>query len=227
MLEEEEKIDEDSKNEKIIEQNYDIGLEKNILNINNNIKQRNKYKNISNDKFEKINNNNCCEKKNIKKTLKIIFCPCYCLFYKTFEWIWDGRCKFETYYKSNYFFENIFFSILSIFDIIANSFYKEDLHTSFFIIRIISDFFGILIFWLSIVLWEEKSSKENNFKTGFLLFTIIELLLMSLLDIFSFIAFCSSNSDFNIIVLMSFLIHLILSIAIFSFNLCKFLNSCN
>jgi hypothetical protein len=73
MLEEEVKIDEDSKNEKIIEQNYDIGLEKNILNINNNIKQRNKYKNISNDKFEKINNNNCCEKKNIKKKIKNYF----------------------------------------------------------------------------------------------------------------------------------------------------------
>ena len=73
MLEEEEKIDEDSKKEKIIEQNYDIGLEKNILNINNNIKQRNKYKNISNDKFEKINNNNCCEKKKYKKKIKNYF----------------------------------------------------------------------------------------------------------------------------------------------------------
>ena len=217
-MEEYGEVEENPKNEKIIQENDEKIKEKNTLDINKIIKERNKYNNIS---YEENNNNN---KKcyNIKEKLKIIFCPCYCLFYKSFEWIWDGRCSLETYYKSHYFFENIFFCVLSIIDIVAISFYKNKFTASFFIIRIISDSFGIFIFWLSIVLWDEESSYKDYFKLG-LLFTLLGLILMSVLDIFCFVTFCASNSDFNVVVLLSFLIHLILSIAFFSFNLCKFI----
>jgi len=223
-MEETEKTDEDSKNEKIIDQSQldEIMHKKDTLDINYEIKERNKYKNIS-DK-NKENNNKLCNTKNIKKILKIIFCPCYCIFFKSFEWIWDGRCEFEDYYKSYSFLENILFCILSIIDILAISFYKDNLSNAFFIIRIMSDCFGIIIFWLSIVLYDEESADENNFESGLLLFTLISLGLMGLFDIFSFVVFCSSNSDFNAIILICFLIHLILSIAYFSFNICKFLH---
>ena len=223
-MEKSDKTDEDSKNEKIIEQSQSEELrhKKDTLDINYEIKERNKYKNIS--EKNKQNNNKLCTIKNIKKIFKIIFCPCYCLFFKSFEWIWDGRCEFEDYYKSYSFFENILFCVLSIIDIVAISFFKDSLSDVFFSIRIISDCFGIIIFWLSIILYDEESADENSFESGLLLFTLISLGLMGLCDIFSFVAFCSSNSDFNVIILLCFLIHLILSIAYFSFNICKFLH---
>ena len=219
-MEETEIIDEESKNERIIEQSQsdEIMHKRDTLDINYEIKERNKYKKISDKNKENMN------VKNIKKICKIIFCPCYCIFFKSFEWIWDGRCEFEDYYKSYSFFENILFCFLSIIDLVAISFYKDSLSDAFFVIRIISDCFGIIIFWLSIVLYDEESADENNFESGLLLFTLISLGLMGLLDIISFVAFCSSNSDFNAIILLSFLIHLILSIAYFSFNICKFLH---
>lgn len=221
---EEEKIECNNKNERIIELGEKFNTEENILDINNNnFNQSAKCKNFSNEK-NNINKNRCsfCDK-NIKNWSKIIFCPCYCLFYKSFEWIWDGRCRFETYYKSFSFYENIFFCFISIIDIIAILCYKDNLSISFFIIRIISDSFGILIFWLSIVLWDEESTDKDYFETGLLFFTFLGLIIMGILDFSSFIVFCCSNSEFQLFVLMSFLIHLILSISIFSFNLCKFL----
>ena len=223
-MEESDKKDEDSKNEKIIQHTQldEIMYKKDTLDINYEIKERNKYKNIS-DKNKDINNK-FCSFKNIKKILKIIFCPCYCFFFKSFEWIWDGRCEFEDYYKSYSFFENILFCVLSIIDMIAISFYKDSLSNAFFVIRIFSDCFGIIIFWLSIVLYDDETADEYNFESGLLLFTLISLGLMGLFDIFSFVVFCSSNSDFNAIILLCFLIHLILSIAYFSFNICKFLH---
>ena len=223
-MEEIEKID-DAKIEKIIEEKEDTNTNKNIIDINSNIKQRSKYKNISNEKYNEIDDNKCFGfHKNYKNKLKVIFCPCYCLFYKSFKWIWDGRCQFETYYKSHYFIENIFFCLLSIIDIVALSFYKDNLSTAFLVIRIISDFFGILIFWLTIVLWDEDGLNENHFESSFLFLTFLDLILMGVLDMFSFIAFCASNSEFLITVLMSFLMHLILSVAIISFNLCKYMH---
>ena len=218
-MQEFEGVEENTKNEKIIEEINENIFEKNELDVTKFINGKLKYANISYEQFE--NNNNQCL--NLKNKLKIIFCPCYCLFYKSFEWIWDGRCYLEKYYKTHYFLENIFFCILSILDIVAISLYKNKLSNSFFIIRTISDSFGIFIFWLSIVLWDEESSNKNYFNSGLLFFTIIGLIFMSFLDIFCFVTFCTSNSDFNEIVLMSFLIHLILSVAIFSFNLCKFI----
>ena len=221
---EEEKIECNNKNERIIELGEKFNTEENILDINNNnFNQSAKCKNFSNEK-NNINKNRCsfCDR-NIKNWSKIIFCPCYCLFYKSFEWIWDGRCRFETYYKSFSFYENIFFCFISIIDIIAILCYKDNLSISFFIIRIISDSVGILIFWLSIVLWDEESTDKDYFETGLLFFTFLGLIIMGILDFSSFIVLCCSNSEFQLFVLMSFLIHLILSISIFSFNLCKFL----
>lgn len=221
-MEETEKIDEDPKNETIIYNNYENTQRRDVLDINYEIKERNKYKNISHKQYKGASNNKCIQF--FKAFLKIILCPFYCLLYKSFEWIWDGRCRMETYYKSYSFLENIFFCLLSIIDIVVICIFKENLCNSFLLIRIFSDFFGILIFWLSIVLWDKDSSEEKNFESGFLLFTLIGLGLMGLLDTCSFLSFCISNSDFNVIVLMCFLMHLILCIAIFSFNLCKFLN---
>ena len=223
-MEEIEKID-DSKIEKIIEEKEDTNSRKNIIEINSNIKQRSKYKNISNEKYNEIDDNKCFGfQKNYKNKLKVIFYHFYGLFYKSFKWIWDGRYQSETYYKSHYFIENIFFCLLSIIDIVAIFFYKDNLSTTFLVIRIISDFFGVLIFWLTIVLWEENVLNENHFESSFLFLTLLDLILMGVLDIFSFVAFCASNSEFLITVLMSFLMHLILSVAIISFNLCKYIH---
>lgn len=223
-MEEIEKID-DSKIEKIIEEKEDTNSRKNIIEINSNIKQRSKYKNISNEKYNEIDDNKCFGfQKNYKNKLKVIFYTCYGLFYKSFKLIWDGRYQSETYYKSHYFIENIFFCLLSIIDIVAIFFYKDNLSTAFLVIRIISDFFGVLIFWLTIVLWDENVLNENYFESSFLFLTLLDLILMGVLDIFSFVAFCASNSEFLITVLMSFLMHLILSVAIISFNLCKYIH---
>ncbi len=207
-MEEIEKLDNDSKNEKIIDQDEEIFSGLDI-----------KYKNISNETLFENDEYKCFGfHKNFKNKLKVIFCPCYCLFYKSFEWIWDGRCEYEAYYKSHYFIENIFFCIISIIDIVSVSFYKDNFNMAFFVIRIISDSLGIFILWLIIVLWDKNSSNEFNF----LLLNFIDIILIGLLDIFSFVIFCASNSEFIIIVLMSFLIHFISSTSIFSFNLCKY-----
>lgn len=225
---EEERFDEDSRREKILDQNYDIRIEENKLNINNMIKQMNKYKHISSENYEDFNKNSNSKfykKNNIKRIIKYFFSLFYCLLYKSFKRIYDGRHIFRKYYRANYsFFENILFSFLSIIDIIVNSIYKENLTISFYNIRIISDSCGILIFWLTKVIWDEEFANESKLKYGFKIFTFIDMSIMGLLDIFSFVVFCASNSDFTVIVLLSFLIHLILSIALFSFNLCKYMN---
>ena len=221
-MEETEKIDEDTKNETIIYNNYENSKRNEVLDINYEIKERNKYKNISHQKYEETNNNKCIQF--LKLLLKIIFCPFYCFLYKSFEWIWDGRCKIERFYKSYLFFDTVFFCILSIIDMIAICIFKEIESNSFLLIRIFSDFFGILIFWLSIVLWDKELAEENIFESSFLLFGLIGHGLMGLLDTCSFLSFCVSNSDFHVFVLMCLLMHLILCIANFSFNLCKFLN---
>ena len=210
-----ETLDDNSKNEKIIEQKEEMFSGKSIIDIGN--------KNNVNETFFEDDENKCFGfHKNCKNKLKVIFCPCYCLFYKSFEWIWDGRCGFEAYYKSHYFIENVLFCVLSICDIVIISFYKDYLTAIFFVIRIISDFLGILIFWLSIVLWDKTNSNKCHYESNLLFLTLIDLIIMGFLDIFSFVVFGASNSEFFISIMMSFLIHLISSVSIFTFNLCKY-----
>lgn len=232
---EDEKIEEDeynnrnNKKEIIIELQETISSDENISDVKID-KKHVKFKDIPNEKINEVNNTNNNKKKcnfcntNVKNWSKIVFCPCYCLFYKSFEWVWDGRCEIETYYKSFSFYENIFFCILSIIDLIILLIFKRILSISFLIIRIISDSFGIFVFWLSIILWDEESNNKNYFETGLLFFTFLGLIIMGILDIVSFLIYCTSISEFNFFILMSFLIHLILSIAIFSFNLLRLLH---
>ena len=134
----------------------------------------------------------------------------------------DGCRLFQNFCESCVFFENILFCIFSIIDTIAITFYKNDFSLSFLIIRIISDILGIIVFGISIILWNSVLSNKKLFEARFLFFTLIGLALMSLFDIFSFVIFCSSNSDFNVVVVMCFLFHLILCIAIFSIIFCKY-----
>ena len=80
---------------------------------NNNI-----IENHDNQINEPNNNSNYCKcNDRTKLWLKIIFCPFYCIFYKSIKCFWDERW-YEPYYKNILFKENIIFCILSIFDII-------------------------------------------------------------------------------------------------------------
>ncbi len=55
--------------------------------------------------MEEINRNTdkSCNEKN-KRILKIIFCPCYCFFYKSFKCLCDERFGFEPYYETFFFY---------------------------------------------------------------------------------------------------------------------------
>ena len=202
----------DSKNEKRIDKKEET-IRKNLSDINHTLREKNKYINIS---CEKLKEKYKDYFNIIQHLITIIFSQSYYMLNNSLKWILDEFSIFEKYYKNNAFFNNVFFCILSIFDTVAISIYKYELSTSFLNIRIISDILGITIFWIIVVLYNnEKLNKKK-----------VELLghgLMSLFDIFSFVIFLASNSNFNVIVLMCFLIHLILCIAIFSFNLCKFM----
>ena len=220
----EEKIIVDAQKEKIIDKDYETTGKRSIFNINYILKEENKYKNISYTLYEKLEENNGEKINIIKILLKILRFLYDYIFHKSIKWILEGCRLFENFYESYIFFENILFCILSIFDIIAITFYKNDFSLSFFIIRIISDILGIFVFGISIILWNNVLCNKKIFEARFLFFTLIGLSLMSLFDIFSFVIFCSSNSDFNIIVIMCFLIHLILCIAIFSIIFCKYLS---
>ncbi len=202
----------DSKNEKIIDKKEET-IRKNLSDINHTLREKNKYINIS---CEKLKEKYKDYFNIIQHLITIIFSQSYYMLNNSLKWILDEFSIFEKYYKNNAFFNNVFFCILSIFDTVAISIYKYELSTSFLNIRIISDILGITIFWIIVVLYNNEQLNKKK----------VELLghgLMSLFDIFSFVIFLASNSNFNVIVLMCFLIHLILCIAIFSFNLCKFM----
>ena len=202
----------DSKNEKIIDEKEET-IRKNLSDINHTLREKNKYINIS---CEKLKEKYKDYFNIIQHLITIIFSQSYYMLNNSLKWILDEFSIFEKYYKNNAFFNNVFFCILSIFDTVAISIYKYELSTSFLNIRIISDILGITIFWIIVVLYNNEQLNKKK----------VELLghgLMSLFDIFSFVIFLASNSNFNVIVLMCFLIHLILCIAIFSFNLCKFM----
>ena len=220
----EEKIIIDSQKEKIIDKNYETTGKRSIFNINYILKEENKYKNISYILYEKLEENNGEKINIIKILLEIIRFSYNYIFQKSFKWILDGCRLFQNFYESYIFFENILFCIFSIIDTIAITFYKNDFSLSFLIIRIISDILGIIVFGISIILWNNVLSNKKIFEARFLFFTLIGLALMSLFDIFSFVIFCSSNSDFNVVVVMCFLFHLILCIAIFSIIFCKYLS---
>lgn len=163
------------------------------------------------------NKDKSCNEKN-KRIFKIIFCPCYCFCYKTFKCFCDERFGFEPYYETFFFIENIFFCLISIIDLSIIIYFKKNLCTSFLVLRIISDSIGILVLWLSIVLWNEDLSDEDHFTPGFLCITLISLILMSLIDISSFIIFCISKCVSIQIVIYSFIIHTILSIGTIIFD---------
>ena len=112
----------------------------------------------------------------------------------------------------------IFYFVLSQSLIYLLSFISKKIYASFLVLRIISDSIGILVLWLSIVLWNEDLSDEDHFTPGFLCITLISLILMSLIDISSFIIFCISKCVSIQIVIYSFIIHTILSIGTIIFD---------
>ena len=183
---------------------------------NNNIPE-NQENNIN---IQQNNNNNsyffCSDR--AKLWLKIIFCPFYCLFYKSIKCFWDERW-YEPYYESILFKENILFCILSIFDTIPLALKFKELSLCFFIIRIISNFICVLVFWLTIVCWDEEASDEDHFDPGCCCFTLMTTVITIILDISSIFIYFFTDSEFNILILISLSIHFLVILILFIIDL--------
>ena len=163
---------------------------------------------------------NCCctctEK--TKCWLRIIFFPCF-LVYNSFGCFWDDRCEREPYYEGGLFKDNVVFCFLSIIDMVLVIIYKGQLSTLFFVFRIISDTFGILICFLAIGLWSEEATDQDHVAPACCFFTIIGNVITVLLDIISIVLFFISDFKSNIILLISLIAHLVVPI-IFPFLIC-------
>lgn len=190
----------------------------NSNNPDSNIEKKQNYKDRFNE--EEDISYNCSD--GTKIILKIIFFPFYC-FYFFFELIRGER--WDPYYESIFFKENILFSILSIIDLFVIGFNFSKLNSGFFIIRTISDSFGFLNFFLSIVCWSEYASDEDHFDPACFCCTNITLPIIGILDLTSLILYFIYFSELNIIVIISFLVHLILVIGFtiydFKMYLCR------
>ena len=169
--------------------------------------------------------NCCCScSNNMKCFLKIIFCPCFGI-YKLFACFWDERCQKEPYYQSELFIDNVVFCFLSIIDLVFVIIYKGQLNIAFFILRIISDSLGILVCWLTFILWTEEATDEDHMDPACCGCTLFENIITVGLDIASCILFFISDFKTNIILLICLILHLVVPI-IFPFFIC-YCDSCH
>lgn len=152
---------------------------------------------------------NCTEK--TKFWLRIIFCPYYFV-YNIFGFFWDRRYQTEPFYQSGLFKDNVIFFFLSIIDMILVIIYKGQLSILFFVIRLISDSFGILICLLAIGLWSEEADDEDHMEPACGLCTVIGNVITVGLDITSIVLFFISDFKSNIILLISLIAHLVFPI---------------
>ena len=159
---------------------------------------------------------NCTEK--TKFWLRIIFCPCY-FAYNILGFFWDERYQREPYYQSGLFKDNVIFFFLSIIDMILVIIYKGQLSILFLVIRLISDSFGILICLLAIGLWSEEATDEDHMDPACCFCTAFENVITVGLDITSIVLFFISDFKYNIILLISLIVHLVFPI-IFPFLVC-------
>ena len=190
----------------------------NICNNVNNNQEQPQYKyedyykiNQNNEKLKKRSKCKCSCSKRTKYLLRIIFCPCFC-FIQAFACFWDNRCEIEPYYRSFLFLDNIIFFFISVIDLVFVIIFKGEVSTGFFIVRIISDSLGMLVFLLSLTLWSEEATEEDHMDPAFCSFTMIQGCLTTLLNISSLILFFKTDCEFKIILLIFQIIHLAIPI---------------
>ena len=178
-------------------------------NISNNVNNNQKQLEQNAEKPKKFFKCDCTCSEDTKSTLKIICCPCY-FFIKTFACFWDDRCEMEPYYHSYVFADNIIFFIVSLIDLIFVIIYKGKVSIGFFIVRIISDSLGMIVFWLTLVFWSEEATDEDHMEPACYSFTLIQGCLTILLNIASLILFFITDCEFKILLLILQIIHLII-----------------
>ncbi len=144
--------------------------------------------------------------------MRIIFLPCFCI-YQSISCFWDGRFNIEPYYTSILFIDNIISFVLSIIDLIIVIILKNIINKGFFVIRIISDSFGMIVLLLAITLLNEEVTEEDHISPTFW-FTIIQKIIIIPLDITSIILLLVSDYQLIIILLISIIIHIISSFII-------------
>ena len=194
-------------------------------NVDNNLSNNQKIKNRDNLIAVKEANENKM-KNNAQNTLdnsygkynektkfwfRIISCPCYFV-YNLFGCFCDDRCQSEPYYQTGLFKDNVIFCILSLIDMILVIIYKGKLSIAFFVIRLISDSFGILICLLAIGLWSEEATDEDHMDPACCFGTVCENVITVGLDITSIVLFFISDFKNNIILLISLIVHLVFPI---------------
>ena len=197
------------------------GISVNNNNISNNVNQEQtqyKYEDYykikqNTEKNKKSWKCDCTCSEQTKFTLKIVFCPCY-FFVSAFGCFWDNRCQIEPYYHSYLFLNNVIFFIFSLIDLIFVIIYKGEVSKGFFIVRIISDSLGMIIFWLALGLWTEEATDEDHMDPACYTSTLFQGCLTILLNIASLILFFKTDCEFKIVLLILQIINLIIPLSI-------------
>ena len=195
------------------------GIVVNNNNISNNVNNNQEQPQYQYEDYYKIKQNtekpkkpfkcDCTCSEDTKCTLRVVFCPCYC-FIQTFACFWDNRCEMEPYYHSYVFVDNVIFFIFSLIDLIFVIIYKGIVSKGFFIVRIISDSLGMIIFWLALVLWSEEATDQDHMDPACFSSTLLQGFLTILLNIASLILFFITDCEFKILLLILQIIHLII-----------------
>ena len=154
----------------------------------------------------------CVSSGEVNFWIKIICCPFYCFIYRFFACFFDDRYEQEPYYENILFVDNVLFGIASIIDLVFLILYKGDLNMGFFVIRIISDSFGIFVLWFSFTAWDEEALDEDHMDPGFLFLTIANTIITCLLDFVSWIIFLSIDFKLNTTLHASLYFHFVIPI---------------
>ena len=184
------------------------GISVNNNNISNNVNNNQEQTQYKYEDYYKIKQNteknkkswkcDCTCSEKTKLTLKIVCCPCY-LFVSAFGCFCDDRCQLEPYYHSYLFVNNVIFFIFSLIDLIFVIIFKGDVSKEFFIVRIISDSLGMIIFWLALGLWTEEATDEDHMDPACYTSTLFQGCLTILLNIASLILFFKTDCEFKIV----------------------------
>ena len=204
------------------------GIAVNNNNISNNVNNNQEQPQYNYEDYYKIKQNTekpkkswkcdctCCDctcSGETKFALKIVCCPCY-MFISAFGCFWDNRCEIEPYYHSYGFINNVIFFIFSLIDLIFVIIFKGDVSKEFFIVRIISDSLGMIVFWLALALWSEEATEENHLDSACFSSTLFQGCLTILLNIASLILFFLTDCEFKIVLLILQIIHLIIPLTV-------------
>lgn len=144
--------------------------------------------------------------------IRTLCCPFYCFIYRFFACFFDDRYGREPYYENLLFLDNVLFGIASIIDLVFLIIYKGDLNMGFFVVRIISDSFGILLLWFSFASWDEEALDNDDMPSVFMLLTIVNTIITCLLDFVSWIIFLSIDFKLNTTLHASLYFHFIVPI---------------